>query len=120
MARSVASLISTGEYCFISLLAHSLIFISSASLFGGRLKISAAIVTGPSHIQAALNLLIRVRLLSTDELDQVTPSESLVSIYSERTRGTKKEQLELKRVLILLCQTKILASDHVGKYNIMC
>jgi type I restriction enzyme R subunit len=22
--------------------------------------------------------------------------------------------------LILLCQTKILASDHVGKYNVMC
>ena len=22
--------------------------------------------------------------------------------------------------LILLCQTKILASDHVGKYNVVC
>ena len=22
--------------------------------------------------------------------------------------------------LILLCQTEILASDHVGKYNVMC
>jgi 4-oxalocrotonate tautomerase len=26
----------------------------------------------------------------------------------------------LERYLILLCQIKILASDHVGKYNVMC
>ena len=26
----------------------------------------------------------------------------------------------LECLLILLCQTKILASDHVGKYNVMC
>ena len=25
-----------------------------------------------------------------------------------------------RRLLVLLCQTKILASEHVGKYNVMC
>jgi hypothetical protein len=32
----------------------------------------------------------------------------------------KLDEVNRPLTLILLCQIKILASDHVGKYNVMC
>jgi hypothetical protein len=45
---------------------------------------------------------------------------ALIAIRAKILDALNARPPETVNLLILLCQTKILASDHVGKYNVIC
>jgi hypothetical protein len=60
-------------------------------------------------------------------VDRFFPADNLVREFQIKGDTSGKDignctsdDAYLSLFLILLCQTKILASDHVGKYNVIC